>query len=80
MAHKLNKLIIGGKNMDPVWVVLISILVLVVGLGLGYFFRVKQHEGSLQKAKEEADNIVKDAKAEAAQAKKESISEMKYVI
>ena len=47
--------------MDPVWVVLISILVLVVGLGLGYFFRVKQHEGSLQQAKEEADNIVKDA-------------------
>lgn len=61
-------------------VVVISLFALVGGLILGYFIRVKQHEGSLQKAKDEAEQIVKDAKAEAAQAKKESIYETKNEI
>ena len=61
-------------------VVVISLFALVGGLILGYFIRVKQHEGSLQKAKDEAEQIVKIAKAEAAQAKKESIYETKNEI
>ena len=38
-------------------VVVISLFALVGGLILGYFIRVKQHEGSLQKAKDEAEQI-----------------------
>lgn len=68
--------------MDTLEIILsISILLaLVAGFLLGYFIRVKQHEQSLQRSKDEAKNIVEDGKKEADQYKKEAILEAKQEI
>ena len=60
--------------------VLGAILILAGGLVLGYFIRVKSHEKSLQKAREEAELIVSTAKDAAEKNRKEQISETKKEI
>ena len=57
-----------------------GILLLAGGLFLGYFIRVKQHDKSLKKAKEEAELIVTTAKEAAEKNRKEQISETKQEI
>lgn len=58
------------------WIALV-ILFLVIGLGLGFFLRVKIHEKSLKATKEEADRIILEATEEAEKKKKETILEGK---
>lgn len=63
----------------PVWVVLI-VLCLVAGFGLGYFIRLKSHEKSFVKTKQESEKIIADAEKEAEKRKKDSIIEAKQEI
>ena len=63
-----------------IFVVVISILCLAIGLVVGYFIRVKQHDKSLQVARDLAESIVTDGKANAEKIKKESILEAKKEI
>lgn len=53
---------------------------LVVGIIVGYFFRVKQREGSLRKTEEECKSLVENAKKEGDKAKKEMVLEAKQEI
>ena len=52
----------------------------IAGLIGGYFFRVKQREGSLKKTEEECRNLVENAKKEGDKAKKEMVLEAKQEI
>jgi ribonuclease Y len=61
-------------------VVIISLLLLIVGLVSGYFFRVKQHDKSLNEARAKADAIVTDAQKTAEKLKREAILEAKTEI
>lgn len=60
--------------------VISGLLALLVGLIVGYFIRVRQHEGSLSKSHEEALKIVEEGKKEAEQNRKDSILEAKSEI
>ena len=57
-----------------------SVLCLVIGLVVGYFIRVRQHDKSLKAAHDLADSIVTEGKANAEKIKKESILEAKKEI
>ena len=46
-------------------VVVISLLLFGVGLVLGYLYRVKQHDKSLNEARLQAENIVNEGKVSA---------------
>ena len=61
-------------------VVVISLLLFVVGLVLGYFIRVKQHDKSLNEARARAEAIVAEGKALAEKLKREAILEAKTEI
>ena len=61
-------------------VVVISLLLFGVGLVLGYFYRVKQHDKSLNEARAQAENIVAEGKALAEKLKREAILEAKTEI
>ncbi len=64
-----------------VLVLVISILLgVTAGFICGYFFRVKQREGSLKKTEEECKNMVDNAKKEGDKAKKEMVLEAKQEI
>ena len=65
------------------WIIVLcvaSILLCIVGLIGGYFIRVKQHDKSLQVAREKAESIVAEGKLNAEKIKKESIYEAKQEI
>ena len=53
---------------------------LIIGVIVGYVFRVKQREGSLRKTEEECKNLVDNAKKEGDKAKKEMVLEAKQEI
>lgn len=57
-----------------------SILFCAFGLIAGYFIRVKQHDKSLQEAREKVEAIIAAGKADADKLKKESIAETKQEI
>ena len=61
-------------------VVIISLLLLIVGLVSGYFFRVKQHDKSLNEARAKAEAIVTEAQKTAEKLKREAILEAKTEI
>ena len=61
-------------------VVVISLLLFGVGLVLGYLYRVKQHDKSLNEARLQAENIVNEGKASAEKLKREAILEAKTEI
>ena len=61
-------------------VVIISLLLLIVGLVSGYFFRVKQHDKSLNEARAKAEGIVTEARETAEKLKREAILEAKTEI
>ena len=61
-------------------VVVISLLLLVVGLVAGYFYRVKQHDKSLGEARAQVEAIVAEGKAQAEKIKRETILEAKQEI
>ena len=62
-----------------VWVILL-VVALIAGGFIGFFLRVKMHEKSLQKAKEEAELIVSTAKEQAEANRKEQIADTKKEI
>ena len=62
-----------------VWAILL-ILCLFAGFGIGYFVRLKMHEKSFAKTKQESEKIIADAEAEAEKKKRESIQEAKQEI
>ena len=65
----------------PVWAIVISILLsLLGGLAIGFFVRVIMHEKSLRKSRETYENIVEEGRKEAEDAKKQSILEAKKEI
>ncbi|HHW79585.1 MAG TPA: ribonuclease Y [Acholeplasmataceae bacterium] len=57
-----------------------GLLALIVGLLLGYFIRVWQHEKSLNETKIKAEQIVEEGKKEAENSKKNAIMEAKQEI
>ncbi|MGI6359787.1 MAG: ribonuclease Y [Acholeplasmatales bacterium] len=59
---------------------ILALLLLFVGPLVGYFLRVKHHEKSLRRSKEEAENIIEEGKKEAENAKKEAILEARQEI
>ena len=62
-------------------IAIVSILLgLIIGIIVGYFFRVKQREGSLRKTEEECKNLVENAKKEGDKAKKEMVLEAKQEV
>ena len=61
-------------------VVVISLLLFGVGLVLGYLYRVKQHDKSLNEARLQAENIVTEGKTLAEKLKREAILEAKTEI
>lgn len=63
------------------WIAIILFVVFLCGgVAAGYFIRVKIHEKSLKKAKEEAELIVSTAKTQAEANRKEQIAETKAEI
>lgn len=56
------------------------LLTLIIGILLGYLIRVKHHEETLTKSKEQAKKIVEDGKKEAENYRKQSILEAKQEI
>ena len=74
----MNFLATGGLPVYA-WVLLI-ILGLVAGVAAGYVLRLKLHEKSFIKSKEESDKLIADAEAEAEKKKRESIIEAKQEI
>lgn len=62
-----------------VWISLI-VLCLVIGVAVGFFVRVKTHEKSFAKTKEEAQKIIAMAETEAANKKKTVLAEAKQEI
>ena len=68
--------------MNPLEITLLILVVLGLpaGFALGYFLRIKMHEKSISKAKQEAEKIIADAYAEADKTKKDSILEAKREI
>lgn len=56
------------------------LLTLIIGILLGYLIRVKHHEETLTKSKEQAKKIVEDGKKEAEDYRKQSILEAKQEI
>ena len=65
----------------PVWAIIISILLsLLGGLAIGFFIRVFLHEKSLRKSRETYESIVEEGRKEAEEAKKQSILEAKKEI
>ena len=59
---------------------IISGLLIVISLVIGYFLRVWQHEKNLKQTRELAEKIVEDGKKEAEKAKRESVLEAKQEI
>ena len=59
---------------------ILVVLGLAAGFAVGYFLRIKMHEKSISKAKQEAEKIIADAYAEADKTKKDSILEVKREI
>lgn len=57
--------------------ILLAIIVLIVGLGLGFFIAKSRHEKALDGAKISAESIVETAKKEAETLKKEALLEAK---
>ena len=66
--------------LEWVIVVVISLLLFGVGLVLGYFYRVKTHEKSLEAARAQAEAIVAEGKTTAERLKREAILEAKTEI
>ena len=62
-----------------VWIILL-ILCLLVGVAVGYFVRLKMHEKSFTKTKQESEKMIADAQSEAEKKKRESITEAKQEI
>jgi len=59
---------------------IISGLLIIIALVLGYFLRVWQHEKNLKSSRDAAEKIVEDAKKEAEKSKRESVLEAKQEI
>lgn len=72
-------LIVLGSLPVYVWVIFL-ILCLLAGAGIGYVIRLKMHEKSFAKTKQESEKIIADAEAEAEKTKRESIKEAKQEI
>ena len=66
--------------LEWVIVVVISLLLFGVGLVLGYFYRVKTHEKSLEASRAQVEAIVAEGKATAEKLKREAILEAKSEI
>ena len=66
--------------LEWIFVVVISLLLFGLGLVLGYFYRVKQHDKSLNEARAQAENIVAEGKTLAEKLKREAILEAKTEI
>lgn len=58
-------------------IVAVGLLMLVVGLFVGYFFRVKQHDKSLSQARQEVEKIISDGKEQAEKQKRDALVEAK---
>ena len=69
-----------GTTQWIILVVTVSLLLLVVGLFLGYVYRVKQHEKSLSETRAKFDAIVAQGKVDADKLKREAILEAKSEI
>ncbi len=74
----MQTIILGGMPTYG-WICLI-VVVLIIGLVGGFFFRLIFHEKSFSKSKQESEKIIADAQAEAEKKKRESISEAKQEI
>ncbi len=67
--------------MDDIAVLILSILLgIIVGILSGYFFRIKQHEGSLKATNESIQKLLEEGKKDAEKTKKEMILEAKQEI
>lgn len=67
--------------MDSVAVLIVSILLtLVLGILFGYLIRVKHHEETLTKSKEQAKQIVEDGKKESEDYRKKTVLEAKQEV
>jgi ribonuclease Y len=67
----------------PQWIIVVcvsSILLCIVGLISGYFYRVKQHDKSLQMARDKVEGIIAEGKLASEKLKKETIYEAKQEI
>lgn len=62
------------------FMVFLPLIGALIGVIVGWFSRIKQHEGSLKKSEEEAKNIIDIAKKDGDKAKKEMILEAKQEI
>ncbi|VEU80682.1 ribonuclease Y [Haploplasma axanthum] len=67
-------------TLNAVHVVISSLLALLIGLLIGYFVRVAQHEKSLKKSREMVEQIVEEGKKEAERHKREAVIEAKQEI
>ncbi|MDE6047072.1 MAG: Rnase Y domain-containing protein, partial [Anaeroplasmataceae bacterium] len=66
-----------------IWILLIVLCLifgLIIGLVAGYFIRVKMHEKSFTRTKNEAEKIIAMAEGEAEKKKKEALTEAKQEI
>lgn len=66
--------------MDVIVLIISILLALIIGILFGYLIRVKHHEETLTKSKEEAKKIVEDGKKEAEDYRKQTILEAKQEI
>ncbi len=75
-------MIYAADNVVTLLIIAIGFLFLgvIIGVIIGYIFRVKQREGSLRKTEEECKNLVENAKKEGDKAKKEMVLEAKQEI
>ncbi len=72
-----------GSVSNVVWISLIVLCLvfgLIIGIVAGYFVRVKMHEKSFTKTKEEAEKIIAMAEEEAEKKKKETLHDVKAEI
>jgi ribonuclease Y len=67
----------GGESMTPIMMVLISILLILLGLVVGYYVRKTIAEAKIAGARGAAEQILEDAKRDAEALKKEALLEAK---
>lgn len=65
---------------QPLLLVTLTLCGLVIGILVGYFVRIKMHEKTLARTKENVSKIISDANEEAEKTKKQSIYEAKQEI